>query len=188
MLAALAPTLAFPFGRDQATFAYMAQTILRGEMPYRDAWEVKPPGIYLLYSLVLAAAPQPGSEMLLVRLADCAVALGIAVLLARILAHLGRPEAGPAAALFYAALYLQGSYWSLAQAESWANLLVLMLVWIVLSPARKGQPLAVGLLLGGITGLKFTSLLPTLPFVWLTLRVREPGWPGRGGALLLGCI
>jgi len=43
--------LMFPFGRDQGIFAVIADTILAGGMPYRDAWDVKPPAIFYLYAL-----------------------------------------------------------------------------------------------------------------------------------------
>src|SRR5690242_12105898 len=82
VLAVLAPTLLYPYGRDQAVFACAGSLIARGGMPYRDIWEVKPPGIYLLYALLASLAP-PGTPptgwplMLLVRVADVGVASGV---------------------------------------------------------------------------------------------------------------
>ena len=35
--------LSWPFGQDQSAFAWVADAILRGGLPYRDAWEVKGP-------------------------------------------------------------------------------------------------------------------------------------------------
>lgn len=41
----------FGYGRDQGIYTVVARTILEGGMPYRDAFDFKPPGIYLLYAL-----------------------------------------------------------------------------------------------------------------------------------------
>src|SRR6266851_299369 len=43
--------LMFPFGRDQGVYAVIADTILKGGMPYRDAWDIHPPGVYLAFAL-----------------------------------------------------------------------------------------------------------------------------------------
>jgi hypothetical protein len=43
--------LMFRYGRDQGIYATVADTVLRGGMPYRDAWDFKPPGIYVVYTL-----------------------------------------------------------------------------------------------------------------------------------------
>ncbi len=39
----------FAYGRDQAIYAVVARTVLEGGMPYRDVFDFKPPGIYLIY-------------------------------------------------------------------------------------------------------------------------------------------
>jgi 4-amino-4-deoxy-L-arabinose transferase-like glycosyltransferase len=39
-----------PFERDEGLYAYIAQEILRGGVPYKDAIEIKPPAIYYLYA------------------------------------------------------------------------------------------------------------------------------------------
>src|SRR5882724_9164740 len=44
----------FKYGRDQGIYATVAATMLRGGMPYRDAWDFKPPGIYVIYALARA--------------------------------------------------------------------------------------------------------------------------------------
>jgi len=45
------PTLYEPLGRDQGIFATIASGLLEGKIPYRDLWDHKPPGIYVLYAL-----------------------------------------------------------------------------------------------------------------------------------------
>jgi len=45
------PQLWVPFERDEGAYAYMSDVINRGGLPYRDAFDHKPPGIYYLYNL-----------------------------------------------------------------------------------------------------------------------------------------
>lgn len=41
--------LEVPLERDEGEYAYMAQRLLAGEVPYRDVFNQKPPGIFLAY-------------------------------------------------------------------------------------------------------------------------------------------
>jgi len=46
------PSLAFRFGRDQAIFHYIGREWWRhGTLPYRDAFDLKPPAIYAVHAL-----------------------------------------------------------------------------------------------------------------------------------------
>ena len=40
-----------PLERDEGEYAYIAQRVLQGEIPYRDIFNQKPPGVFLLYLL-----------------------------------------------------------------------------------------------------------------------------------------
>src|SRR5262245_45089762 len=44
----------FRYGRDQGIYATVAESMRNGGMPYRDAWDFKPPGIFAIYALVRA--------------------------------------------------------------------------------------------------------------------------------------
>jgi hypothetical protein len=171
----LLPTLLYPFGRDQSTFAYVGGIIARGGMPYRDAWDVKPPGIYLAYAALWALYPTSASALMAaVRVADVAIAVLTALLLARLAARwLGPAVALPAAAA-YAAMYGSSTYWSLAQAESWANPFVLGSLLLGDRAAGPGARraawfFAAALLAGCAAALKYPSALPALPFLVLAL-------------------
>jgi len=181
VVAILAPSLLFPFARDQATFAYIGTVIAGGGMPYRDAWDLKPPGIYLAYALLSAAAPSGGfTLMLLVRAADVAIAAVTGSLLVLLARRWHLEGAGVAAAAWYAALYLHSTWWSLAQAEAWANPCVLGAALLILrgSEQPRGRAsllpyLAAGALIGVAALLKFTAPAPVLPFVVLPLFRRD---------------
>jgi len=43
-----------PFERDEGVYAYIGQEILRGEIPYRDTLDIKPPGVFYLYATGIA--------------------------------------------------------------------------------------------------------------------------------------
>jgi hypothetical protein len=45
------PQLRIPYDRDEGAYAYMSDVIDRGGLPYRDAFDHKPPGIYYIYNL-----------------------------------------------------------------------------------------------------------------------------------------
>jgi len=44
------PSLVQPMGADQALYAYVGDRIGTGGLPYRDAWDQKPPAIHFLYA------------------------------------------------------------------------------------------------------------------------------------------
>ena len=49
-----APSLLYPFGRDQGIHAYVGASILDGKLPYRDVFVQKGPFGFLIYSLTTA--------------------------------------------------------------------------------------------------------------------------------------
>src|SRR5262245_18313022 len=49
--------IAIPLDRDEGVFGYIAQRILDGGLPYRDALDHKPPGVFYLYALALRVLP-----------------------------------------------------------------------------------------------------------------------------------
>ena len=63
----LAPTVLYPWGRDQGMFAYAGHLVRGGAVPFRDFWDTKPPAIYYVYALAEAVF---GYTMRAVRLLD----------------------------------------------------------------------------------------------------------------------
>jgi hypothetical protein len=53
-----APFVSVPLERDEGEYAYIAQRLLTGEMPYRDAFDQKPPGVFLAYAGAFAILGQ----------------------------------------------------------------------------------------------------------------------------------
>jgi len=48
------PYLDVPLERDEGEYAYIAQRLFHGELPYRDAFDQKPPGVFAVYAVALA--------------------------------------------------------------------------------------------------------------------------------------
>src|SRR3954470_21255697 len=61
--------LTFSFGRDQTIYALVGDGVLHGKMPYRDLWDFKPPGIFLVYALAQGLF---GRGMVAIRLLEVA--------------------------------------------------------------------------------------------------------------------
>lgn len=97
LLVARLPSLAQPMGADQGLYAYVGERILAGEVPYRDAWDQKPPAIHYTYAALRAASTHQGAAAA----ADLLMAAVIAWMLLAIGASLAGPDVGRAAALVY---------------------------------------------------------------------------------------
>jgi len=48
------PLLSVPLERDEGEYAYIAQRMLEGEIPYRDAFDQKPPATFFVYAAALS--------------------------------------------------------------------------------------------------------------------------------------
>ena len=99
------PSLQQPAGADQALYGYVGQRNLHGEVPYRDAWDQKPPGIHATYAVLWAIWP----DERVVPAAVLAVAVVTALLLLALGRRLGPPGAGEIAALVF--LFLGDPAW-----------------------------------------------------------------------------
>ncbi len=142
--------LLYSFGRDQGIYAVVADTILQGGMPYRDAWDFKPPGIFLTYALAQALF---GKSMLAIRLLEVLALIGASLGFERLgQVFFDRPKAGLVAAAVAALVHAELEFWHTAQPETFAGYLtVAALVVVTLEPSNRRRwliPLATGALFG----------------------------------------
>lgn len=142
--------LLFSFGRDQGIYAVVADTILKGGMPYRDAWDFKPPGIFLVYSLAQALF---GKSMLAIRLLEVLGLIATVFGLQRLgQVFFDKPTAGLVAGAVAALLHAELEFWHTAQPETFGGYLTiaaLVVLTLDTSPRRRWLvPLAVGALFG----------------------------------------
>src|SRR5437773_10929315 len=47
------PNLTYPMGNDQATYGLIGDALLHGQKLYRDVWDMKPPGIFWTYAVMV---------------------------------------------------------------------------------------------------------------------------------------
>jgi 4-amino-4-deoxy-L-arabinose transferase-like glycosyltransferase len=97
LLALRLPSLVQPMGADQSLYAYVGERIRSGGLPYRDAWDQKPPAIHFLYAGLRTIWPGDAA----VPAADLAAAAIVAFLLYRLGNALGPAGAGAAASLLF---------------------------------------------------------------------------------------
>jgi 4-amino-4-deoxy-L-arabinose transferase-like glycosyltransferase len=115
--------LTFGFGRDQGLFTVIGRVMLAGGMPYRDAWDIKPPGIYLLYAATVALF---GGAQVGIRIVE---ALGLA---ASVLSMMrltkewwGEWRVGLLAGAVAVFVHVQFDFWQTAQAETFGGMLTI---------------------------------------------------------------
>jgi len=114
------PTLAYPFGRDQGQYAWIASSTLHGNLAYRDIFEIKPPLTYMVHELALLLF---GQHMASIRLLDLLWQFMTAVLLYKIAVRLEQSQsAGILGAILYLVFYFHPDYWTNAQTDGFLNL------------------------------------------------------------------
>jgi hypothetical protein len=142
--------LLYSFGRDQSIYAVVGDTILHGGMPYRDAWDFKPPGIFLTYALAQALF---GKSMLAIRLLEVMALVAASFGFERLgQVFFERPKAGLVAAAVAALVHAELEFWHTAQPETFAGYLTIAaLVVVTLEPSARRRwliPLGTGALFG----------------------------------------
>ncbi|MGQ9681077.1 MAG: ArnT family glycosyltransferase [Anaerolineae bacterium] len=178
-LALGAPSLLYPFGRDQGEYAYIATAALQGKTVYREVFNVKPPLTHMLHALALLAF---GRSMQAIRILDLlwqAVTSVFLLLVAR--SAYRRHWVGVLAALIYVVLYFSNTYWDTAQTDGFQSLFLAMSVWLFLRAQARGHIVAYaasGIAIGGAILLKYPVglLLPLLAI----LALARPGHRLRG--------
>jgi hypothetical protein len=156
--------VAYPLMDDQTLFLLGGQMIGDGAVPYRDFWDLKPPGIFLLYWL---GGSLFGFNDVGIHLFELALLVGFALLAFLYL----RDAIGPRAAwlggfltvLFY---YLMNDVWSLANTEGLACLPAGMALFGLLAARSKRQLILAGVSAGFLVLLKPFYGLIVLAF-WL---------------------
>ncbi|MBW2362706.1 MAG: glycosyltransferase family 39 protein [Deltaproteobacteria bacterium] len=96
-----APLLALPLERDEGEYAYIAWRMQEGDVPYRDAFDQKPPGTFAAYWLAFETLGRNArSPRLLMHLWSLATAAVLFLLVRNLVGRL----AGAGAVLVFAAL------------------------------------------------------------------------------------
>jgi Glycosyltransferase family 87 len=147
------PTLLYPYGRDQALYAYVAWGWMDGFLPYVDSFDQKPPGIYLLYGISYLLF---GIQTWAIRALELGALLVIGRTLSRIAA--GAEGLGGVAALLVVGFHVTCfDYWHTGQLEIWE----VLFICLAMDQALKSRPMPAGLL----CGIAFVFKFPSLPMI-----------------------
>lgn len=145
-------SLSFPFGRDQGAFFVVAREWLkRGAIPYRDAFEQKPPGIIAAHALSIALF---GERMVSIRILELACVVALGVTCARLATPADDPvPPGVAGASVLAACVLYFGFfdfWNTGQCEIWCTTLALASACVATRARTERRALLAGGVLGGL--------------------------------------
>ena len=117
----------FRFGMDQAIFAVVGDGLLHGELPYRDRFELRTPGIYLFYA---AGQLLFGKTQTAIRLLEATALLSLFVAFPYFSRrHVGSAVPGFVGAVLATLIHVRMEYWHTAQSESFGGV---VLAWAVL--------------------------------------------------------
>lgn len=152
----VAQIVLFSFGRDQSIYAMVGNGILQGQMPYRDLWDFKPPGIFVVYALAQALF---GSNMLAPRLLEALGLIASVFGLMRLSeAFFGVKRVGLVGGALACLIHAQLEFWHTGQPESFGGFLTIFaLVVTVIEGKRKRRILrwvGIGALFGALFLLK----------------------------------
>jgi hypothetical protein len=145
--------LMFPFGRDQGVYATIADRILAGGMPYRDAWDIHLPGIYLAFAF---SERLFGHRMVAPRILEVVGLLSLYLplrIIGRDLYH--SREAGIFGWALAALAYAQAEYWYSGQAESFGALITVWALALAVDSAPRFGRVAAWIAMGFLFGICF---------------------------------
>lgn len=200
VLARALPILSYPLGRDQGTYLTIGQGLLDGKQLYRDLWDNKPPGIFIVYAGI---AKLFGRVMWSAAVVDILLLLVISYLLFRFTEPYLGPAGAAVAVMVHASLHGEMRYYWIAQPETFQVVCVLAAYLFMARRGRwgKASSFAAGLSLGGACWLKYNAiaflpLLAVLPYLdsrgldhdppRLALSVPRRAWLAKFAFLLAG--
>lgn len=124
--------LTFGYGRDQGIYAMVARIMLDGGMPYRDAFDFKPPGIFLFFALARALF---GPAEWGIRVVEVACLAAMAAAMVRLAERWwGDRRIGLLAAALAITVHAQLDFWHTAQPESFGGVLTILAL-LAITPA-----------------------------------------------------
>jgi len=143
--------LSFGYGRDQGIYALVARTILEGGMPYRDVFDFKPPGIYLVYAL---SRTLMGNAFWGIRVLEVASLLGTIWCLTRLARRwFDNQLIGLLAGAMAALVHAQLDFWHSAQPETFGGTLTVAALVIAAHERARGVHYVAAGVLFGLAGL-----------------------------------
>lgn len=162
-----APSIWFPFGRDQGLFYYAAREwLLRGQVLYRDVWDHKPPIIYFIYMTAIGFLGEHEWSIRVLELLVAVPALGWCT--ARLSQEMGERARADLFAVAWLGVavcyYAYFTFWDQAQCEIWSVLFVALASVSALHARRAAVGAASG---GALSAMALFTKPPIVFFVVL---------------------
>jgi hypothetical protein len=189
------PLVWTPLWFDQSAFAACADALRRGGLFFRDCWDSRGPLTPMLYAIPTRVSPAPVAIQAFNLLWTAAICIVVGLLAWRMF---GQWLPAVAAMLLLWLMSVTLNYWSLAQAEGFANLffvLAAVLAWRAASSSIAGRPspnvMRDAFLSGIVAGALFWFKYPFVVFamflaLWLMWSERERNGLRLAGTLLTG--
>lgn len=128
-------SLTYPFGRDQAFYAYAGKLLLEGKMSYLNVFDLKPPGSHLFFAFAQFLFDE---SMFNVRVFDIIWQSVTAYIIFLIGFRLtGRKSLAYISSFIYLLLYYRQDYWHTLQADGMLNLPFAIAVLLLISSYDK---------------------------------------------------
>ena len=132
-----APTLIYPFGRDQGEYAWIAASTLNGNLCYSDIFNVKPPLTHLVHQAALLLF---GHSMASIRILDLLWQGATAILIFMIAKQSKYPStASVLAAILYLFSYYEMDFWMTAQTDGFLTLPIAVAILLFLHAQQKNH-------------------------------------------------
>ncbi len=145
--------LTFSFGRDQSIYALVGEGVLHGRMPYRDLWDFKPPGIFLIYALAQGVF---GRGMAAVRVVEALGLLGMVFGFMRLAeTFFERPRAGLMGGALATLIHAELDFWHTGQPEVFGGFLTVAALVLMSTPVNPQKSVWLWLAVGALFGLAF---------------------------------
>ncbi len=149
----IAQIVLFSFGRDQSIYAVVADGIVHGRMPYRDVWDFKPPGIYLIYALAQALF---GKTMLAPRLLEVVGLVGSVFALMRLAQEFfGLRRVGLLGGALACLIHAQLEFWHTGQPESFGGFVTIFALVLTAVEGKRSRRVARWTAIGALFGFAF---------------------------------
>jgi hypothetical protein len=136
----LACTLTYPFNNDNTLYAYMAQLLLHGHLPYIGSWDQNFPGIVFIQAIGQLLF---GSSQLAFHIYDILLQLVGLYLIIRLLTRIHSWKAGALAAILCALYFVQAGFWMSGERDTYVTVLIVGAALVVVT---EGSALIVGVL------------------------------------------
>ncbi len=157
------PIADIPLERDEGEYAYIGERWLRGEVPYRDAFDQKPPGVFLVYGAVIRTL---GRSVSAIHWGAQIWSFGTVAAVWALARSAGGNAVGAAAGLLFSLLFTNpGVLGNAANAETFLILPSTLSLLAALRARRSGSArwaLAAGVLAGMATLFKQVALTNAL--------------------------